>query len=119
MQALINFIAKYIDLVTGAFKVSLVGSLAKKETNKVVTENTNIWTENYTAIKCSKSILQVATNTAGVLSLVVDGVSSTLNSGSPLVANAWYEFDISLLSESTYNLQLSVGSTMQVKWQVI
>jgi len=98
---------------------NIVGSLAKKETNKVVTANTDIWTEDYTADKYSKSVLQVATDIAGVLSLVVDDVSSTINSGSPLVANAWYEFEVSLLSGSTYNLQLSVGATMQVKWQVI
>ena len=98
---------------------TVVGSLAKNETNKVVTANANIWTENYTVDKYSKSVLQVMADTAGVLSLVIDGVAGTLNSGSTLTANAWYEFDISLLSGSTYNLQLSVGATMQVKWQVI
>jgi len=98
---------------------SIVGSLANNQTNKVTLANTNILAVNYTSTAYSKSILQVMTNTAGVLSLVVDGVSGTLNSGLALVANAWYEFDISLLSGSTYNLQLSVGATMQVKWQVI
>ena len=98
---------------------TVVGSLAKNETNKVVTANTNIFIENYTADKYSKSVLQVMTDTAGVLSLVVDGVSGTLNSGIALTANAWYEFDISLLANLTYNLRLSVGATVQVKWQVI
>ena len=99
--------------------VSVVGSLANNQTNKAVTANTNILTANYTPTKYSKSVLQVMTNTAGVLSLVVDGVSGTFNSGSPLTANAWYEFEVSLLLASTYNLKLSVGATMQVKWQVI
>ncbi|MBC2726248.1 hypothetical protein [Desulfosporosinus sp.] len=105
----------------GALNVNayINGSLANNQTNKVVTANANILASNYTPSKYSKSVLQVATNTAGVLSLVVDGVSGTLNSGEPLVANAWYEFEISLLSSSTYNLKLSVGATMQVKWQVI
>jgi len=103
----------------GNLKTSIAGSLANNQTNKVATANTNILAANYTSAKYSKSVLQVMTNTAGVLSLVVDGISGTLNSGSTLVAGAWYEFDISLLSESTYNLQLSVGATMQVKWQVI
>jgi len=98
---------------------TVVGSLVNNQTSVVVTANTNILTANYTSTKYSKSVLQVMTNTAGVLSLVVDGVSGTLNSGINLVANAWYEFDISLLSGLTYNLKLSVGATMQVKWQVI
>lgn len=99
--------------------VSVVGSLANNQTNVIVTANANILASNYTSTKYSKSVLQVMTNTAGVLSLIVDGVSGTLNSGSSFVAGAWYEFDISLLSGSAYNLQLSIGATMQVKWQVI
>jgi len=98
---------------------NIVGSLAKNETNKVVLANTDIFVADYSPTKYSKSVLQVMTDTAGVLSLVVDGVSGTLNSGLSLTANAWYEFDVSLLSGLTYNLQLSVGATMQVKWQVI
>ena len=98
---------------------TIVGSLANNQTNKAVTANTNILTSNYTSTKYSKSVLQVMTGTAGILSLVVDGVSGTLNSGLALTASAWYEFEISLLSGSTYNLQLSVGATMQEKWQVI
>lgn len=99
--------------------VSVVGSLANNQTSVVVTANANILATNYTSAKYSNSVLQVMTNTSGVLSLVVDGVSGALNSGSVLVANAWYEFDISLLSGSVYNLRLSVNGTMQVKWQVI
>ena len=98
---------------------NIVGSLAKKETNKVVLANTDIFVADYDPTQYSKSVLQVMSNTEGVLSLVVDGVSGTLNSGLALTANAWYEFDISLLSGSIYNLKLSVGATMQVKWQVI
>jgi len=98
---------------------SIVGSLANNQTNKVVTANANILASNYTPTKYSKSVLQIATDMEGVLSLVVDGVSSTLNSGSPLIANAWYEFEVSLLAGSTYNLKLSVGATTQVKWQVV
>jgi len=100
-------------------EVTVTGNLANNQTNKVVLANTNILASNYTSTAYKKSVLQVMTNTAGVLSLVVDGVSGTLNSGSSLVAGAWYEWDVSLLSGSTYNLQLSVGATMQVKWQVI
>ncbi|MDP4158136.1 MAG: hypothetical protein Q8911_00020 [Bacillota bacterium] len=98
---------------------TIVGSLANNQTNAVVIANTNIFTANYTASRYSKSVLQVTTNTSGVLSLVVDGAAGTLNSGIALTANAWYEFEISLLSGSTYNLQLSVGAIMQIKWQVI
>jgi hypothetical protein len=98
---------------------SIVGDLMNNQTSVVILANTNILATNYTSTKYSKSILQVMTNTAGVLSLLVDSVSGTLNNGSALTANAWYEFDISLLSGSTYNLQLSVGATMQIKWQVI
>jgi len=99
--------------------MKLTGSLANNQTNKVTLANADILAENYTSTKYSKSVLQVMTNTAGVLSLVIDGVSGALNSGSALTANAWYEFDISLLSGSTYNLKLSVNATVQVKWQVV
>jgi hypothetical protein len=102
-----------------AAPVSVVGSLANNQTDASVTANTDILTEDYTATSYNKSVLQVMTDTAGVLSLIVDDVSGTLNSGSALTANAWYEFEVSLLSGSTYNLQLSVNATMQVKWQVI
>lgn len=116
-----NKVVAKISQTTGEnVVVALIsGSLANNQTNASVTANTNILTANYTATAYRKSVLQVMTNTAGILSLVVDGVSGTLNSGSALTANAWYEFEISLLSGSTYNLQLSADATMQVKWQVI
>ncbi|MDP4158233.1 MAG: hypothetical protein Q8911_00515, partial [Bacillota bacterium] len=49
--------------------VSITGSLANNQTNAVVIANTNIFTANYTASRYSKSVLQVTTNTSGVLSL--------------------------------------------------
>ena len=98
---------------------TLTGSLANIQTDAIVLANADILTTDFTPTQYSKSVLQIMSDTAGILSLVVDGVSGTLNSGLALTANAWYEFDVSLLSGSTYNLQLSVGATMQVKWQVI
>ena len=58
----------------------------------------------------------VSTSATGILSLAVDGVLSTLNSGIALDINKWYAFDVLLLTGSTYNLQLSVDATMQIKW---
>ena len=103
----------------GSAPVVVVGSLAKKETNKVVTANTNIWTENYTPATYHNSKLVVGTSVSGVLTVIIDGVALTLNSGIALDAGAAYTFDVPLMAMSTYNLQLSVNATVQIKWQVI
>jgi len=108
---------KYND--DGSTPVVVVGSLAKKETNKAVTANTNIWTEDYIPTAYQDSRLIVGASVSGVLSIVIDGVALTLNSGEPLLANSAYTFDPPLHAGSTYNLQYSVNATMQVKWQVI
>jgi len=95
--------------------VSIAGSLAKNLINKVVVANTNIDTD-YTAPSFQKSTLMVMTNTTGVLSLIADVVSGSLNSGTSLNSNQWYSFEVPLMSGSVYNLQFSAGATMQVKW---
>lgn len=100
-------------------RTTITGSLANNQTNVVVTANTDILLSDYTSTAYRKSVLQVMTDTSGVLSLVVDGAAGALYSGNPLLANCWYDFDVSLLSGSIYNLQLSIGATMQIKWQVI
>ena len=93
-----------------------IGNLVNNQTNKAVTASTNILTANYTAINYQQSTLMVSTSATGTLSLAVDGVLSTLNSGIALDINKWYAFDVLLLTGSTYNLQLSVDATMQIKW---
>ena len=105
----------------GALNVNatVVGSLANNQTDAIVLANTNVLASDYTPVAYQNSKLVVATSVSGVLSLVLDGVAITLNSGIALVAGAAYAFDIPLMAGSTYNLQLSVGATTQVKWQVI
>lgn len=98
---------------------AIVGSLANNQTNKSAIANTNILTSNYTPSAYQNSKLVVGASASGVLSIVIDGVALTLNSGVVLVAGAAYSFDIPLLAGSTYNLKYSVNATMQVKWQVI
>lgn len=98
--------------------VTVNGSLVANETNKAVTANTNILAANYTADGNKSSLLMVLTNTPNVLSLLVDGVSGTLNSGIALDAGKWYAFEIPITYQSTYNLQSSVSATMQIKWVV-
>jgi len=93
-----------------------IGTLINNQTNKAVIASTNILTANYTAINYQQSTLMVSTSATGILSLAVDGVLSTLNSGVALDINKWYAFDVLLLKDSTYNLQLSVDATMQIKW---
>jgi len=93
-----------------------IGTLINNQTNKAITASTNILTANYTAINYQQSTLMVSTSATGILSLAVDGVLSTLNSGVALDINKWYAFDVLLLKDSTYNLQLSVDATMQIKW---
>ena len=95
---------------------SNVSNLVSNQTNKAVTASTNILAANYTALNYQQSTLMVSTSATGILSLAVDGVLSTLNSGVALDINKWYAFDVLLLTGSTYNLQLSVDATMQVKW---
>jgi hypothetical protein len=98
--------------------VEVSGSLVAKETNKVVTAATNILASDYTATKNGSMQLMVQTDTAGVLSLIVDGVSGKMNAGASLATGVLYAFEIPMTAESTYNLQLSVGATMQIKWVV-
>ena len=109
-------LGNYLKLNTdGSINAQLVGSLAKQETNKVVLANTDIFTD-YTPAVYQKSTLMVMTDTSGILSLEVDSVMGSLNNGTPLDTGKWYAFDIPLLLGSVYNLQLSVGGTMQIKW---
>lgn len=102
-------------LLAGIVNAKLTGSLVLNETNKVTTANTDILT-NYTSIVNTNSVLMVLTNTAGVLSLEVDGILGTLNSGTALDAGKWYAFDVLMTEGSVYNLQFSVNATMQIKW---
>lgn len=96
--------------------VSLAGNLINHSKNLVVTANTNILAENHTPAKTQKSILMVLTNTAGVLSLLVDGVAGVLNSGNPVPANQWWACEIPLIANVPYNLQLSSAATIQLNW---
>ena len=97
-------------------QTSIQGNLINNQTNKAVTASTNILASNYTALNYQQSTLMVSTSATGILSLAVDGVLSTLNSGVALDINKWYAFDVLLLKDSIYNLQLSVDATMQIKW---
>jgi hypothetical protein len=99
-------------------QTTIVGSLANKQKDKVALASTDLLSD-YTALTYQKSILMFATDTAGILSLEVDGVMKTLNSGIALTANAWYTFELPLFTGSVYNLQISVGATVQILWEVI
>lgn len=111
--------AAILTALQGVLNVNLNGSLVAKETNKAVTANTNILATDYTADGNKSSLLMVLTDTSSVLSLLVDGVSGTLNSGIALDAGKWYAFEIPITYQSTYNLQSSVSATMQIKWVVM
>lgn len=110
--------AAVLAALQGVLNVNVNGSLVANETNKAVTANTNILAANYTADGNKSSLLMVLTDTPNVLSLLVDGVSGTLNSGIALEAGKWYAFEIPITYQSTYNLQSSVSATMQIKWVV-
>lgn len=101
--------------VTDALPVQLSGSILADETDKAATANTDILTD-ITATKTEMTTLMVATNTTGILKLEVDGSLNSLNGGVSLDTGKWYAFDIPILAASVYNLQLSVGATMQIKW---
>lgn len=98
--------------------VKLTGSIVSTLTDEVVVAATNIIDSDYTAPSSSRSQLMVSTDTGGILSLLVDGKASYLNSGAALSVGLWYAFEIPLVLNSTYNLQFSAGATMQVKWIV-
>ena len=115
MQALINFLARFINATKDAFNVQLSGSNVADETDKAATANTDILFD-ITATKTEMTTLMVATNTGGVLKLEVDGSLNSLNGGVALNANQWYAFDIPILAASVYNLQFSVNATLQIKW---
>lgn len=112
-------LAAVLATLQGTLNVNVNGSLVAKETNKAVTANTNILAADYTADGNKSSLLMVLTDTSSVLSLLVDGVSGTLNSGIALDAGKWYAFEIPITYQSTYNLQSSVSATMQIKWVVM
>lgn len=93
------------------------GVQVANETGKSVTADTDVLTD-YTAETNESSLLLVLTDTEGVLSLILDDVSGCLNDGDSLEASKWYAFEIPVTSGSTYNLQFSVDSTLQIKWVV-
>jgi len=101
--------------VENAVPAKIVGSLAKRGKNIAVLANTDIFAD-YTPAVYQKSTLMVQTNTTGVLSLEVDGVMGKLNGGIALEAGNLYAFDILLVAGIAYNLQLSVGATVQINW---
>ena len=109
----------YKTNASGQIETVVVGSLAKEPFNNLVTANTNIFATNYTSDRYSKSTIQIKTNAVGILSAVINDEVSMFNSGIALNANCLYEFDLSLLSGLTYNLQFSVNATVQINWQVI
>jgi len=111
--------AAVLAALQGVLNVNVNGSLVANETNKAVMANTNILAADYTADGNKSSLLMVLTDTSSVLSLLVDGVSGTLNSGIALDAGKWYAFEIPITYQSTYNLQSSVSATMQIKWVVM
>ena len=96
--------------------MSLTGSILKDETSLVVTLNTDFWGTDIIATKTENSTLMIMTSASGVLSLDVDGALGSMNGGTALDANKWYAFEVLMLKDSTYNLQLSVSATAQVKW---
>jgi hypothetical protein len=104
---------KFTDANPGT--VQLSGSILANETDKAATANTDILTD-ITATKTEMTTLMVATNTGGILKLEVDGSLNSLNGGVALDTDKWYAFDIPMLAESVYNLQLSASATMQLKW---
>lgn len=104
----------YIDTVPVRIEADLVAKL----TAQSVTADTDILTSAFTATENRTSLLLVMTNTEGILSLVLDGVSGYLNDGDSLEASKWYAFEIPVTSGSTYNLQFSVDATLQIKWVV-
>jgi hypothetical protein len=108
--------ATLISFLTTSFTVTVAGSLIKKGTALSVTANTDILGTTYTAASNMSSTLMIMTDTVGTLSLKVDGVLGLLNSGSSLDTGKWYAFDVPIINASTYNLQFSVGATMQIKW---
>lgn len=101
--------------VSNATTAQLTGSILADETNKAVTLNTDILTD-YTATKTMQTTLMVATNTSGILKLEVDGSLNSLNGGTALDTGKWYAFDVPVLADSVYNLQLTASATMQIKW---
>lgn len=101
---------------TNPFPTSIVGSLANHQKDVAVTANTNILTSDYVSPNTQKSVLQVQTDTSGILSLVYEGVEGNLNSGIALNAGQLYAFEIILLDGLAYNLQFSINAIMQIHW---
>lgn len=95
---------------------SKYGNTIGNQTSLSVAAATNILTSSYSAASCQESTLMLMTDTVGTLSLLVDGVSGLLNNGVTLATGQWYTFKIPLASGSTYNIQFSVGATLQIKW---
>ncbi|HOJ78431.1 MAG TPA: hypothetical protein PL158_10080 [Bacillota bacterium] len=102
-----------IDKLNTGLSVRTDGDLITKKTDVSVTANTNILDSDYTANNNKPSLLMVATNTAGDISLLVDGLAAILGA---LEAEKWYVFEIPLTENSTYNLQFSQTAVMQINW---
>ena len=96
--------------------VTLSAGIVANLTSAASTANTNIMGSNFTGAATQMSELAFNASVAGVLSVMIDGVAWVLNNGNALVAGNGYTFDVPILSGSTYNLQLSVAATVQVKW---
>jgi len=99
----------------GSVNTNTVGGLVRRGTDITVLANTDIFTD-YTSTVCQNTTLQVATDTTGVLSLETDGVLNKLNGGVALEPNNLYAFNILLIADIAYNLQLSANATMQINW---
>jgi hypothetical protein len=96
----------------------LTGIAVSNLTDEAVTADTDILASDYEADGNRMSHLMVMTDTAGILSLVVDSIAGALMEGQTLSADMWYSFDIPFVDGEGYNLQLSESATMQIKWVV-
>lgn len=115
LRGILSQVGTVIDKLNTGLSVRTDGDLITKKTNVSVTANTNILDSDYTANNNKPSLLMVATNTAGNISLLVDGLAAILGA---LEAEKWYVFEIPLTENSTYNLQLSQTAVMQINWIV-
>src|SRR5579875_74935 len=83
-----------------------------------VSANTNIFSSALSVSQPSRVKIIVLASASGVLTLTLTSgtttVSGSINSGNPLAANAWYEFEIDLPGGVSINLQYSVSATMTI-----
>ena len=98
--------------VTGA--TSATGQILANETNVSITANTNILSSNITIPAYGIVAVYFTTNTSGVLSAVINGVTATINQGGTLNTGTWYEFVMYAGQGMTLNFQFSASATVSL-----